>query len=53
MAVFLLGKLLDLDYFSVNIVMCSFVGVGGLIKRMAEDRCLPQFLLARYVVDTL
>lgn len=26
-------------------VLTSFVGVGGLVKRMALDRCLPQFLL--------
>jgi len=28
-------------------VLTSFVGVGGLVKRMALDRCLPQFLLER------
>lgn len=27
-------------------VLTSFVGVGGLVRRMALDRCLPQFLLA-------
>ncbi len=26
-------------------VLTSFVGVGGLVRRMALDRCLPQFLL--------
>ncbi|MGE5329282.1 MAG: APC family permease [Deltaproteobacteria bacterium] len=26
-------------------VLTSYVGVGGLIKRMTLDRCLPQFLL--------
>ena len=26
-------------------VLTSFVGVGGLVKRMTLDRCLPQFLL--------
>ncbi len=28
-------------------VLTSFVGVNGLIHRMALDRCLPQFLLSR------
>lgn len=27
-------------------VLTSFVGVGGLMKRLALDRCLPQFFLA-------
>ncbi|KAL6051310.1 APC family permease [Balamuthia mandrillaris] len=27
-------------------VLTSYVGVGGLAKRMTLDRCLPQFLLA-------
>jgi amino acid transporter len=27
-------------------VLTSFVGVTGLVRRMALDRCLPQFLLA-------
>lgn len=26
-------------------VLTSFVGVGGLVRRMTLDRCLPQFLL--------
>ncbi len=26
-------------------VLTSFIGVGGLVRRMALDRCLPQFLL--------
>ena len=26
-------------------VLTSFVGVNGLVQRMALDRCLPQFLL--------
>jgi amino acid transporter len=28
-------------------VLTSFVGVNGLVQRMALDRCLPQFLLQR------
>jgi hypothetical protein len=28
-------------------VLTSFVGVNGLVQRMALDRCLPQFLLYR------
>jgi amino acid transporter len=28
-------------------VLTSFVGVNGLVQRMALDRCLPQFLLRR------
>jgi len=28
-------------------VLTAFVGVGGLIERLASDRCLPQFLLRR------
>jgi len=28
-------------------VLTSFVGVNGLVQRMALDRCLPQFLLHR------
>ena len=28
-------------------VLTSFVGVNGLVRRMALDRCLPQFLLKR------
>lgn len=27
-------------------VLTSFVGIGGLIKRMAMDRCMPDFLLS-------
>lgn len=26
-------------------VLTAYVGIGGLIRRMASDRCLPQFLL--------
>jgi len=28
-------------------VLTSFVGVGGLVRRMTLDRCLPQFLLKK------
>jgi hypothetical protein len=28
-------------------VLTAYVGVGGLMRRMAMDRCLPDFLLAR------
>ena len=26
-------------------VLTAYVGVNGLVKRMALDRCMPQFLL--------
>jgi hypothetical protein len=33
-------------------VLTSFVGVNGLVQRMALDRCLPQFLLHRNIRGT-
>ncbi|KAA0163853.1 hypothetical protein FNF31_02708 [Cafeteria roenbergensis] len=40
---------LGIDAFIVlsGAVLTAFVGVGGLMERMAEDECLPQFMLAR------
>jgi amino acid transporter len=28
-------------------VLTAYVGIGGLIQRMAQDRCLPSFILAK------
>ncbi len=44
----LLGKWVSVDAVMVlsGAVLTSYVGVTGLIRRMALDRCLPQFLLA-------
>ena len=36
---------LDASLVLCGAVLTSFVGVGGLVRRMALDRCLPQFLL--------
>ena len=43
-----LQKLVSVDAFLVlsGGVLTSFVGVTGLCRRLALDRCLPQFLLA-------
>jgi amino acid transporter len=43
-----LNKLVSVDAFLVlsGGVLTSFVGVTGLCRRLALDRCLPQFLLA-------
>lgn len=40
---------LGIDAFIVlsGAVLTAFVGVGGLMERMAEDECLPQFMLVR------
>ncbi|MEZ4287611.1 MAG: APC family permease [Polyangiales bacterium] len=42
-----LGTLVSIDAVLVlsGAVLTSFVGVTGLMRRMALDRCLPQFLL--------
>lgn len=42
-----LAAIISLDAFLVlsGAVLTSFVGVGGLLKRMTLDRILPQFLL--------
>jgi len=42
-----LGMLVSVDAVLVlsGAVLTSFVGVSGLMRRMALDRCLPQFLL--------
>lgn len=32
-------------------VLTSFVGMNGLVRRMALDRCLPQFLLKKIVEE--
>ncbi len=42
-----LGMLVSIDAVLVlsGAVLTSFVGVTGLVRRMALDRCLPQFLL--------
>ncbi len=42
-----LGALVSVDAVLVlcGAVLTSFVGVTGLVRRMALDRCLPQFLL--------
>jgi amino acid transporter len=42
-----LGAVVSLDAVLVlsGAVLTSFVGVSGLMRRMALDRCLPQFLL--------
>lgn len=42
-----LGVLVSVDAVLVlsGAVLTSFVGVSGLMRRMALDRCLPQFLL--------
>jgi hypothetical protein len=44
-----LEKLVSADAFLVlsGGVLTSFVGVGGLCRRLALDRCLPQFLLGQ------
>ena len=41
------STLVSLDAFIVlaAALLTSFVGINGLIRRMAMDRCLPQFLL--------
>ena len=43
----LLAFLISIDAVLVlsGAVLTSFVGVNGLVRRMALDRCLPQFLL--------
>jgi len=43
-----LSSLVSLDAVLVlsGAVLTSFIGVNGLVRRMALDRCLPQFLLA-------
>ncbi|MDZ4668615.1 MAG: APC family permease [bacterium] len=42
-----MAKLISIDAVLVlsGAVLTSFIGVGGLIKRMALDRILPQFLI--------
>jgi|GEM_PF-58055 len=42
-----LANLISIDAVLVlsGAVLTSFVGVNGLVRRMALDRCLPQFLL--------
>ncbi len=44
-----LGKLVAIDATIVLAggVLASYVGVGGLIQRLALDKCLPQFFLAK------
>lgn len=39
----------SLDAFIVlsGAVLTAYVGISGLIARMAKDRCLPQFILRR------
>eukprot|EP00211_Chloroparvula_japonica_P004990 CAMPEP_0119148174 /NCGR_PEP_ID=MMETSP1310-20130426/41452_1 /TAXON_ID=464262 /ORGANISM="Genus nov. species nov., Strain RCC2339" /LENGTH=881 /DNA_ID=CAMNT_0007140197 /DNA_START=98 /DNA_END=2743 /DNA_ORIENTATION=+ len=42
------STVVSIDAFCVlsGAVLTGYVGVGGLVKRMALDRCLPQFFLA-------
>jgi amino acid transporter len=48
-----LEKLVSVDAFLVlsGGVLTSFVGVTGLCRRLALDRCLPQFLLGQCLVS--
>lgn len=42
----------SLDAFIVlsGAVLTAYVGISGLIARMAKDRCLPQFILRRVYI---
>ena len=45
----------SLDAFVVlsGAVLTAYVGISGLIARMAKDRCLPQFMLRKVCFVTL
>lgn len=46
---------ISLDAFVVlsGAVLTSYVGISGLMARMAKDRCLPQFMLAKVSLTSL